>query len=297
MEKTMHIAFCCDENYIIPASIMLESLFRSNRDIHIVVHTFSDDLSGSAVGKLEAQIQQYGGDLVLHKLPAEVYQVLEQAPRTRSDMPVAIYYRLLLPYVVEETVEKLLYLDCDVLVRRNLYRSYFEHRDDKAISGVRDIGEVESCKRLGQKQHINAGVLVMNLAKIREMFTQTQILNEINRLIGENRLKYADQDAINTLFEGEIGILPDMFNYQKGIHKMYALKHRRERRAACVVHFITGDKPWRGTYCFPFAREYYSLLRGYLSVPQRICWWFLKPVGLAQILQKHLRWRRSRWRE
>lgn len=52
MNKIMHISFCCDDNYIIPASIMLDSLFQSNKELHIVAHTFSDDLNENSNKKI-----------------------------------------------------------------------------------------------------------------------------------------------------------------------------------------------------------------------------------------------------
>ena len=48
MEK-MHIAFCCDDCYIMPASIMLESFMKNNRNHQIIVHTFSDDLNNTSI--------------------------------------------------------------------------------------------------------------------------------------------------------------------------------------------------------------------------------------------------------
>ena len=49
----MHIAFCCDDGYIIPASITLESLLKNNRDRRIIAHTFTDDLNETSIARLK----------------------------------------------------------------------------------------------------------------------------------------------------------------------------------------------------------------------------------------------------
>ena len=49
-----HISFCCDDNYLIPACIMLESLMKRNKGIRYVAHTFTDDLSEKSIKKFES---------------------------------------------------------------------------------------------------------------------------------------------------------------------------------------------------------------------------------------------------
>lgn len=289
----MHVAFCCDDNYIMPASIMLESLLVSNKGIRIIAHTFSDGLNSSSVSKLEVLINKYNGKLELHKLPEQALEIMKKAPLAWEYLSVTTYYRLLLPYVVEMTVDKVIYLDCDVMVRGNLYKYYFEQKANSTISGSRDIEETQHSVRLGLKQYINAGILVMNLEKIRSRFNMEQMLNEMNRLMSETYLKCGDQDIINILFEDGIEILPDAFNYQYVIHKMYILKHRWELSSVDVVHFITNDKPWNNTYCFPFAKEYYIWLKRYLSVREKILWWLTKPFWLVLVLIKHMNWKKE----
>ena len=65
--KKIHIAFCCDDAYIIPTKIMLESLLRNNRGISIIAHTFSDELSETNVRELAAMLEEYGGSLVTYR--------------------------------------------------------------------------------------------------------------------------------------------------------------------------------------------------------------------------------------
>ena len=58
-----HIAFCCDDNYLVPACIMLESLMKKNQGIRFVAHTFSDDLSEESIEKLKNTLEAGGSEL------------------------------------------------------------------------------------------------------------------------------------------------------------------------------------------------------------------------------------------
>lgn len=48
------ISFCCDDNYLFPAYIMLESLMRSNKGSRFITHTFTDDLSEDSIVKFDS---------------------------------------------------------------------------------------------------------------------------------------------------------------------------------------------------------------------------------------------------
>ena len=49
-----NVAFCCDDNYVVPACITLESMLKNNKNIatDIVFYTFSDGLCEESKTKL-----------------------------------------------------------------------------------------------------------------------------------------------------------------------------------------------------------------------------------------------------
>lgn len=286
MEK-MHMAFCCDDCYIMPASIMLESFMKNNRNHQIIVHTFSDDLNNTSIETLQALVEGYQGELVTHQVPAEAIDTMKNAPLAWEYLSITTYYRLMLPYVLDETVEKILYLDCDVMVRKNLAKYYDCDMKDNYAAGARDIEEEQHSTRLGLPYYVNAGVLVMNVKAIKRSFSMKDMLQEMNRLMAQGGLTCGDQDIINILFVKKMYLLEDSFNYQHGIHKKYVLHHKDEVKKAAVVHFITSDKPWFYLYVFPYTREYYSYLKKYFSFCKRLKYWISKPAGMVKIVKKH----------
>lgn len=286
MEK-MHIAFCCDDNYIMPASIVLESLLKNCDTKTVVAHTFSNDLNALSIAKLREKMELYGGTLVVHEVPQKAMEIIKKAPLAWEYLSLTTYYRLILPYVLEEDVEKILYLDCDVLVRKNVAEFYDYDMGQKMILGVTDIEEEQHKTRLQLQTYINAGVLVMNMKLIRTRFTLEELLGKMLQLLQNQSLTCGDQDIINILFQDVLMVTDYRMNFQRVVHKKYILLHKEEVREAVVVHFITADKPWKETYCFPYMREYYQYLKKYIGFGKKVKYWLYKPLGLVYIVKKH----------
>ena len=287
----MNVAFCCDDNYLIPASIMLESLLIQSKDCHVNVYTFSDDLNDSSVTALNDLVNDYDADIYYLRIPAHAKELMKNVYLAFEYLSVTTYYRLLLPYVLDDGVDRILYVDCDVLVKNNPYRYYKALKPNKLILGANDIEKKQHCERLGLANYVNAGVLVMNLTEIRKKFTYEEMLNKMKELMSiPGYLKCGDQDIINILYQDSIMIAPDYFNYQHVVHKKYILSNLKQLKKVVMIHFITEDKPWKGSYLFPFSLEYYHYLRKHQNLVTNIKWWFEKPVGVLNIVKKRKRW-------
>ncbi len=285
-----HISFCCDDNYLIPACIMLESLMRNNQGVRFVAHTFTDDLSETSIKKFESLLHGGGCELVLHDLPENARDLISKAP-TLAHISIATYYRLFLPYVIDKSIDMILYLDCDILVRRSVEKLFGIKNPDTLIVGAPDINEEDHANRIGVDKYVNTGVLTMNLPGIRKMYSVDSMLKEISNIMAQPmNIILGDQDIINLLFKGHIKEVPILYNFQLLIHKAYCLKNPTLMRKIVIAHFITGDKPWNNDYLIVFAREYYSYLRKYLTPGQRMAWWLGKPKGVVNMIQRHKIW-------
>lgn len=289
----MNIAFCFDNNYYVPARIMVESLLIHNSGENITFYSFRNNLSKSSMDGMRDLIEQYGAHLTWLEFHESTLELIRKMPIPCEHISMASYYRLLIPYVINESVDKLLYLDCDILVRDNILSGYNIDIEGYTIAGVSDLnGEAFQARLNLNGDYVNAGVLLMNIPRIREKYSLEVMLSEMSRIMFLPECKMGDQDMINILFDQEIEKLPRAYNYQKLIQKKYILKNKKELDEVKIVHFITGSKPWQGTYCFPFMREYYKYLKKYLSLRERIKYWYEKPLGLIYIFIKHSQWKK-----
>ena len=269
---------------------MLESLMRNNKGVRFIAHTFTDDLSKDSIEKFDSILRGGGCELVLHELPENSRDLISNAP-TLAHISIATYYRLFLPYVIDKSVDTILYLDCDIMIRGSVDELFGARNPDTVIVGVSDINEEDHANRIGVDKYVNTGVLTMNLPGIRQMYTEDSMLKEISNIMGQpENIVLGDQDIINLLFKGHIEEVPIYYNFQLLIHKAYCIKNPALMRMIVIAHFITGDKPWNNDYLIVFAREYYSYLRKYLTPGQRMAWWLGKPRGVVNMFERHKKW-------
>ena len=223
-------------------------------------------------------------------LPEHAKELIQNAP-TLKHISIATYYRLFLPYVIEASVRKVLYLDCDILVRRSVRGLFRKTKPETVILGASDINEEDHADRIGVDVYVNTGILTMDMIGIRRMYTMESMAEEIAKIMSQPmKILLGDQDIINLLFAGHIEKVSNIYNFQRLIHKAYCLKHPALVKKTVIAHFITGDKPWKNEYLMIYALEYYAYLRKHLTVPQRLAWWAGKPKGVKNMFDRHQHW-------
>ena len=97
-------------------------------------------------------------------------------------------------------------------------------------------------KRLGVNEYINSGVLFMNIENVNNLFSYDKLVNKLKQILEDTELIFPDQDAINLLYQNEIIVFPEKFNYQKLVNKGYCLKHSKELKDVVIAHFVSTVK-------------------------------------------------------
>lgn len=116
----------------------------------------------------------------------------------------------LLADLIPEIPDKLLYLDIDIMVADDISKLYNIDISDYEYAAVKEkYGSV-----LIRHDYINAGMLLMNMKKIKE----TKLLEKARTLIKTRKLPFADQDAIFWSTTKKL-ILPRIYNEQSKFNK------------------------------------------------------------------------------
>ena len=155
------------------------------------------------------------------------------------------YSRILLPHLVD--VPRLVYLDCDTLVFRDLSRLFdVELAPRKVIAAVRDSETLslsddsqvlaKSMNLPAQGAYFNCGVLLMNLDQLRRQHFFESAVDFLNRWSGEYR--FWDQSAINFLLYGQIHDLAEHWN-----RASWRFDAQQNNDLDCVLHYTT-SAPW-----------------------------------------------------
>lgn len=267
----MDIVACTDNHFIMPTGVMMYSVCVNNAEEPITFHIVIDEkVTNSQKEDLQTTIQCFhnkaiafycidGGKYV--KLPAR-----DEHPTITQ----ATYYRLNLAEILPERIDKVLYLDGDVICRKSLVSLWNTDISQCAVAGGPDAIEtaVEKENHLHLQHwngYFNAGVLLINLRWWREHNSTEAFFSFISEH-GE-WIKYQDQDVLNYVFNDHKILLPIKYNLVSGF--LYSDvdpgKHLKELEDAiqdpCIVHYTGGRKPWAISSRHPYNRtflKYYS---------------------------------------
>ena len=248
------VAFCSDPGYIPQLAAALVSLFKSNWRNRLEVHVVTSGLSAENRFRLERLATTYGRTLCLHDLDITPLQGLAEYVQPKST-----YYRLLLPRLLQ-SVPRLIYLDCDLVVEIDLAELWNTPQQGKLVLGVaeRDALQPGLQAHVGTPgdAYINAGVLVMDLQAWRNESVAEKCLAWL--AANPTVATMMDQDAINHICVGRKGYVPLKWNLNP-IHgpARVTLKDFPER----VLHFAGPLKPWHEWYCQDLAEIFYSYLK------------------------------------
>jgi len=169
--------------------------------------------------------------------------------------PKSIYYRLLAHEYLPEDMEKILYLDADILTINDVQPLYETDLEDQLYAAsmhadALNLTSVINKVRLDTEvdHYFNSGVLLMNLPALRETVKREDIF----KFIRENKfqLLLPDQDVLNKLYGHRILPVPDeLYNYDTRKDLTYQLRVKKWSTDWLIdntvfLHFCGSPKPW-----------------------------------------------------
>ena len=202
--------------------------------------------------------REAGARMNCHFLPVDE-AVFEGFPETQR-YPRQIYYRLAAPLLLPRELDRVLYLDVDLVVinsLRELYDTDFEGNYYVACSHVRQFLTKVNQLRLGVEDHvpyINTGVMLLNLPLLRRNLTMEQIRDTAQKKM--HTFMLPDQDLL-TVMHGEHIKLVDTMRYNLSDRMLLAhnanprndpIDLRWVRENAVVIHYFGKNKPWYRDY-------------------------------------------------
>lgn len=137
--------------------------------------------------------------------------------------------------IIQEIPDKILYLDVDVMFNRDIKLLYDIDIEKYEYAAARD----HYGKYLINPNYINAGVLLLNMKKIR----QTGLLLKARSLIKLRHLPFADQSAI-LRSTTKRKMLPQKFNDQKFLHSHTVIRHFSKRLFWLPYPHTANIKQW-----------------------------------------------------
>ena len=250
-----HILVTLDRNYLKVLSVMLYSLSQSDPEGVYTVYVVNNTLTEEDFASLSALLPRT--ELVNVRVPEDL---LQNAP-VSDRYPTEMYYRLFAARYLPQQLERILYLDPDLVVLhslRSLYQIDFDTKLFAAASHIesRTFRELNR-RRLHLSEHakyLNSGVMMMNLALLRKESPQT-IIDYIQS--HKATLLLPDQDVLNALYaDRTVPLDPLVYNLGekylrlKNLHLPPAEKLTLDwvRSNTAIVHYYGRNKPWKEHY-------------------------------------------------
>ena len=184
----------------------------------------------------------------------------------REHITTETFYRFLILDIMKN-YEKVIYLDCDLVVNADLAELYQTELGDSLIAAVRDvdfIGQLnipgattlsysrETLKLNDPWQYFQAGVLIFNVPQMRRLTTVTELLE----LADKDLYRYSDQDILNVLCQGRVTYLDPRWNHIFDCHgerirnvivwdpvPLYE-EYMEARKNPYIIHYAGFCKPW-----------------------------------------------------
>lgn len=252
-QERMNILVTLNSGYIPPLKVMLTSLLQSNPDSSVTVYILHRSLTEQELAEVAAVLGERGAVRGIEINDER----LAEAPVT-DRYPTEMYYRIFAAHYLPKELERVLYLDPDLVVKGSLselYQLELEECFFAAASHVKGTMQRINEVRLDMEEsgpYINSGVMLMNLPLLR----QEQDAAEVFRYIEQHKkvLFLPDQDIISGLYSGRI--LPiDPYRYNM-TERLFMLRPNSEawldlewvRENAVIIHYCGRNKPWREPY-------------------------------------------------
>jgi lipopolysaccharide biosynthesis glycosyltransferase len=262
----MNIVCTIDREYTQHCGVMLCSLFVNNPDASFRVFVITNGLAESDWLKLLRMASPYGHTLEWTTVDPSVIR----GARVSGQVSIATYFRILIPRLLPEDVDRTLFLDSDIIVRGSispLYGADIDEYTHAAIANPLSQGDIARLGLPAASKYFNAGVLLLNLDRWRRERVVDQLLEYISR--NPHNLRWWDQDALNATLHGRWRQLRPTWNAQWPFFWGRSCDELEVSLAELaeattdprIVHFTGTAKPWHYHMDpHPFKRDYYRYL-------------------------------------
>lgn len=260
----MNLLLTLDENYLLPCKVMLDSFFASNpQEKDVTVYLLHSAIPGGKLSELDTFCADFGARLI----PIAVEPTLFENAPTSKRYPKEMYYRLLSPLILSRQVERVLYLDPDMLIINPLRPLWEQNLGGNVFAAASHTGLTEMANEINQRrldtehEYFNSGVMLIDLKAARSLVTAEDVFRCVSE--HEKELILPDQDVFNMLYGKQTLPVEDvLWNYDVRNYAKYLIRSSGSHDLnwvmdnTAVLHFCGKNKPWHADYKNPFGMLY-----------------------------------------
>lgn len=261
----IHIACNIDSHYVRHCAVMLVSLFENNRREEFCVHVIARGLSDGNREILTQLAAKYGSRVLFYEPDLRLLEGFTIRKFSKR-ISMATYYRCILSALLPREVDRVLYLDCDIVVMGDIRPLWDTPLDGVGVAAVEDMGcreaaRYEVLKYPMEDSYFNAGVLLVNLDWWREHDVPRACADYYHRY--PERILFNDQDLLNSVLRGHKRLADLKWNVQDAFYRLSLQQDEAWRgrldgvlQNPVILHF-TNRKPWEYDSQHPLREVYF----------------------------------------
>lgn len=258
--NSVHIGYGVDNSYARCAGTSIVSFCINNKyeigGVRFSFHIVTTEMTKENLERFSLLAKTYHINIYIYILEVSYFNGLP----TSNYFPTAIYFRLILPLIVEN-IDVIIYVDADIVCLNSILEliNKFSLLLSKSnlclvVPDVKNIRQ-KRIKALSLKNHIyfNSGFLVINI----KIWKSMDIVKECLKILNKNRkiFTHPDQDALNILSVNKVEYLSPIYNCID-IHSV-------NKQDIVLLHFAANPKPWSICWdispnCNDFNRDVYQ---------------------------------------
>lgn len=251
----MHIVFNVDNGFVPHMCVTILSILGNCTAEKPVFHVLTYNLSFENREYVSNLVTEKGTSVFFYDVDVSMFKGFPIGGKTgNARLTFAAYLRLLIPDLLPQNLDKVLYMDCDIVVinpicdlwNKDLTGYYLAALDDYGQSGV------SGALRLGIDEgysYFNSGVMLLNLKMLREM----KFFDEVKEYVKKNREKIMmhDQDILNAL----------LYKKKLAMEVKWNMMCNTDNITDYAVIHYAGLKPWFIECPHPLKYIYYDYLK------------------------------------
>lgn len=246
------------KNYVREAGVMLCSLFE-NTTRAVDVYILFDDLQEKSKEQLKTIADRYNQNISFIKMQIDREEIKQIADNNKLGYDSGVLYRLKIADVLPANIEKAILIGTDLIFNIDIGELWSVDTSRYSIMGVQDESADRGMEKYLQRfesyfekdYYVNSDVILMNMERVRQKYHLWEQC--INFLCEHPDIEYMDQDALNYVFRGDIGLLDEKFNMltiykpkvQRGIYHFAGdhILYKRDFARQKFFHYLA-KTPW-----------------------------------------------------
>ena len=227
-----------NKGYIKHFLTMVNSLSTNNASSEFDIYIMHSNLDDADKAHIQANVAA-NVNLVYIYMDESLFK---GAPKVKR-YPYEIYYRIFAPLLLPESVERVLYLDSDLIVHNNIDELYNMDFDRIRLT-------------VGRSHHyMNTGVMVMNIKELRKVIDTEKIFKFIKR--NGWRMYLYDQDVLFKFYGDKIRLIdPKLYNLSDRYITFFNMRTKKKNKIDLnwvennnvIIHYLGRNKPWKEKY-------------------------------------------------